>query len=331
MTKSNKITWLLILQGWTMLWVVIGHAPLDPPAEGGVDMMMHTVAQALYFFAYSFHMPLFLMISGYLFYRTRVSKGWGYLDMVKDKWLRLAIPYFVFITLALLMKICFPGEMARTVDLSFYGVIKNYIEPYNGALREMWFVAVIFLYFLLYPAYRYLLVKPLVAATVITLGAIAYHFPIHVFPDLFAINIAIHNFIFFFIGMTISRWRLEEKINSWALITVCVVGYVACYILSIGLATAIFASIGFWGLAMKVERTLVSGAFHSFREYTYQIYLIGIFVQIFVQILARKLVFPGSYPFWWLICVLLGVYVPVWLSRIPIISKNRFFRRIIGL
>ena len=24
----KKINWLLILQGWTMLWVVIGHAPL---------------------------------------------------------------------------------------------------------------------------------------------------------------------------------------------------------------------------------------------------------------------------------------------------------------
>lgn len=24
----RKINWLLILQGWAMLWVVIGHAPL---------------------------------------------------------------------------------------------------------------------------------------------------------------------------------------------------------------------------------------------------------------------------------------------------------------
>ena len=33
----------------------------------------------------------------------------------------------------------------------------NYLEPFNGALQEMWFVAVIFIYFLLYPLYRYLL------------------------------------------------------------------------------------------------------------------------------------------------------------------------------
>lgn len=26
---QKKFTWLLLLQGWTMLWVVIGHAPLS--------------------------------------------------------------------------------------------------------------------------------------------------------------------------------------------------------------------------------------------------------------------------------------------------------------
>ncbi len=314
-----------------MLWVVIGHAPLAPPATGGVDMVMHNVAQALYSFAYSFHMPLFLMISGYLFYRTRVVKGWKYLDMVKDKWLRLAIPYFVFITLALLIKICFPGEMARTVDVSLSGLLMNYLAPYNGALREMWFVAVIFLYFLLYPLYGYMLRTPGIAIGVIILSVFTYYIPHGAVTDFLAIDIATRNFIFFFIGMTISRWGLEDKIDSWMVVIMCVAGYIACALMSIGLAAALFASIGFWGIAMKAERTLASGVFHSFRDYTYQIYLIGIFVQIFVQILSRKFVFPGSYPVWWLICVLLGVYVPVWLSRAPVVRNNNYLRRMIGL
>ena len=55
MSAKAKINWLLILQGWAMLWVVIGHAPLLPVAE-----QQPLYVDILYRFAYSFHMPLFI-------------------------------------------------------------------------------------------------------------------------------------------------------------------------------------------------------------------------------------------------------------------------------
>lgn len=36
MSARKKINWLLILQGWTMLWVVLGHSPLGEAGEGPV-------------------------------------------------------------------------------------------------------------------------------------------------------------------------------------------------------------------------------------------------------------------------------------------------------
>ena len=63
---KKKINWLLILQGWTMLWVVIGHAFLGKPGEGP------QWENVLTYFAYSFHMPLFMLVSGWLFYLTRL-------------------------------------------------------------------------------------------------------------------------------------------------------------------------------------------------------------------------------------------------------------------
>ncbi len=159
MVKSKKLTWLLILQAWTMLWVIIGHSRLREPATDGIDMAMHHVAQALFSFAYSFHMPLFIMISGYLFHKTRIAKQWKYTDLLKEKWLRLGIPYFVFITIAIIVKLCVPEGVNRTVDLSAQGLINNYIVPFDGALQEMWFVASIFLYFLLYHIYIYIYIE----------------------------------------------------------------------------------------------------------------------------------------------------------------------------
>ena len=67
MAGKKKINWLLILQGWAMLWVVIGHACLGEAGHGP------EWENALFHFAYSFHMPLFIMVSGYLFHYTRIS------------------------------------------------------------------------------------------------------------------------------------------------------------------------------------------------------------------------------------------------------------------
>lgn len=74
MADKKRINWLLILQGWAMLWVVIGHAFLGVAGEGPAW------ENGLFHFAYSFHMPLFMLVSGWLFYLTRLKTNksiWG--------------------------------------------------------------------------------------------------------------------------------------------------------------------------------------------------------------------------------------------------------------
>lgn len=75
MAKKEKYSWLLLLQGWTMLWVVIGHAGLRLLSEKSqLDCFFYSISELLFKIAYSFHMPLFIMISGYLFFLTRIKK-----------------------------------------------------------------------------------------------------------------------------------------------------------------------------------------------------------------------------------------------------------------
>lgn len=306
---SKKLTWLLILQAWTMLWVVIGHAPLSAPAsESMLDNSVHSLAQVLFVFAYSFHMPLFIMISGYLFYRTRIARGWNYLEMVKEKWLRLGIPYLAFISLAIIVKICLPGGVNRAVDLSPSGLVLNYLSPFDGALQEMWFVAAIFIYFLLYPVYGYMLKS---AATTIVSFCIAvglYYIPVENMPNILAFNRAVHFFVYFLVGIIISHRNLDTIIARWSSIIICFVVYSASWFIHIGPFAPLCASLAFWGIAVKVDESLSNNLFHSFRNYTYQIFLVGIFAQIGIKALYHKLYFSGSYFGWWLICILLGIY-----------------------
>ena len=62
--KEKKIEWLAVLQGFSMLLVVIGHVDLT---NKGYDAN-YPIASAIHAAIYTFHMPLFIFISGWLFY-----------------------------------------------------------------------------------------------------------------------------------------------------------------------------------------------------------------------------------------------------------------------
>lgn len=68
-----------------------------------------------------------------------------------------------------------------------------------------------------------------------------------------------------------------------------------------------------FGIAFLLDRYLPF-SFRGFRNYTYQIYLMGIFAQIFVKILFRHISMP--YFVGWSLCIAVGLYVPVLVSRI---------------
>ena len=101
-----------------MLWVVIGHSPLSVPnLSSAFDTDYHECAMFLKKIAYSFHMPLFIMISGYLFYITRINKGSQYKKTLSDKFVRLGIPYVFFTVFAFFLKV-YAGGVQRPVALS---------------------------------------------------------------------------------------------------------------------------------------------------------------------------------------------------------------------
>lgn len=111
--KKKKIEWLAVLQGFSMLLVVIGHVSLtsipgDPstPIATGIERTI-----------YSFHMPLFIFISGWLFYYTCIRKEKSYKDVLIAKLKRLGIPFVAFTLMATILKSAFPTLMHRPVTI----------------------------------------------------------------------------------------------------------------------------------------------------------------------------------------------------------------------
>ena len=148
MAVKKKIEWLAVLQGFSMLLVVIGHVSLtnqpgDPstPIATGIERTIYT-----------FHMPLFIFISGWLFYFTCISREKAYKDMLMSKVKRLAVPFLAFTLVTTLLKSAFPGLMHRVVDME--EIINTFILFRSNPLGEMWFIVVLFELMLLYPLYE---------------------------------------------------------------------------------------------------------------------------------------------------------------------------------
>lgn len=79
--KSGRIEWLDILRALAMYLVVIGHATDNNSPD------------YYKFYIYSFHMPLFFMISGAAFWLQMKSKCWDLGTVVKNKARGLLWPY----------------------------------------------------------------------------------------------------------------------------------------------------------------------------------------------------------------------------------------------
>ena len=96
MKNDNQL--MALLSVWGILLVVLGHSGFEEP-------VIKQELSDLHSWIYSFHMPLFFMISGYLFSLTNKS----FVDIQLDKFmqkkvLRLLVPYVTIGTIVYLIK-----------------------------------------------------------------------------------------------------------------------------------------------------------------------------------------------------------------------------------
>lgn len=141
--KEAKIYWISILQGWSMLLVVIGHVTLTNIFENPATPVSTEVERIIY----GFHMPLFMFISGGLFYYTKSGKV-KIRSYYQDKAKRLLAPFIFFTLATFALKYIFNPLMKRPVELSFKQIINSVLYPASN-FREMWFIITLFIIFLL--------------------------------------------------------------------------------------------------------------------------------------------------------------------------------------
>lgn len=195
MMKKDKIVWVSILQGWAMLLVVLGHCYVWSDIAWCKN------------FCYGVHMPLFMFVSGGLFYMTRINRGWKYKDVVWDKLKRLGVPYLFFITFAFGLKALMAGRVKNDIDMSVMGFLQGFVFPMKSGMKEMWFVAALLLLMFCYPMYKKVL-KNRMAEVVLMLAAIllTHLFVSYTGGGIFNWQGALHYAVYFFAGILFFKY-----------------------------------------------------------------------------------------------------------------------------
>jgi len=309
--RPSKIGWLLILQGFAMLLVVVGHAWLtrfDDTSYPEVSSVIRII--------YHFHMSLFFCISGFLFWQTKLSANKSWLEIIRDKAYRLLIPYISFTLLTLLLKTALPGLMKRQAELSFEYIAKAIIFPDSNPLGELWFVAALFILFIPGKIYTLLSKRLSISAAAICL-VIAINWNINPEIDYFGISKSIFHFPAFFFGILLARHKFIDRLPpKWWAIPVCAI--IILLFETLGQSAKIHLNVismgwifsCFW--LSKLAEKWAPNIFSSFRDHTFQIFLLGIFFQIAIRVIFKQL--NTAYYVFFGASIFLGLYGSVAIS-----------------
>lgn len=127
MSEKKRIDWIDVAKGYGIILVVLGHC--------------FNKGSALHNWIFSFHMPLFFILSGYCF---RVDKYSSVKNLIMDKGRSLLIPYAKFWILGLVCALLVPIWRG---ELSVNGVLVDIYSGYPSSfpITSTWFLIALFM------------------------------------------------------------------------------------------------------------------------------------------------------------------------------------------
>ncbi len=138
--EKSRENWIDSLKGTAILLVVLGHAIDAFASRGLLPGGQSAVGAVIYNGIYSFHMPLFLAVSGYLFRRFILENR----RKVLKSLVNLILLYFLYEILYILVRYPFAAQMKSTVNL------KQILQlPYRPS-GPYWYFWVLIVYYLVF-------------------------------------------------------------------------------------------------------------------------------------------------------------------------------------
>lgn len=149
--ENTHIKEIDVLFAIAVILVVFGHSFLYPNYTEANPQWYKILRN----YVYTFHMPLFFAISGFLVRHRSIPSGYGYnyVESTKKRAIRLLLPYITLTCIALIPKYFLshlttnkpPGSIADVLSVLFY--------PWKAPVEAYWFLPTLFVVSLLTPVF----------------------------------------------------------------------------------------------------------------------------------------------------------------------------------
>lgn len=319
-SKNNEIS---ILRGIAFCLVLFGHSFPDS-AYGYINAYTKFCRE----FIYSFHMPLFFIISGFCMAPLLFEKHVDIKAEIIKRSKRLLIPYLFYSYIAIIPKIIFSSYMyikfePRIVWETLLG------NSTSGTLWYLWNLFVINIFFLIIS--RFISNKFIWLLMSLILYVMNLLFPQFYFNKLLEYP------VFFILGIYMAIYfpTLRNWIKNKGILLLPFLLLNAVIVIMVGnstgirLFTALIGSVSMLYVAIRIKDGggILQRALELASKYSYGIYLMSPYVQVAIRIfLYKKLGVP------YLLCMelmmVLGFLIPYIIIKY-IVEKNKYLSRIL--
>ncbi|MBQ3431235.1 MAG: acyltransferase family protein [Clostridia bacterium] len=205
-TKQRKIAYIAQAQLIGCLLVILGHSiPLNWKIPNAIYLMDT--------FLYTFHMPLFFFVSGYLFYKTHAMQRYTYSAYVRKRSYRLLLPYVVLTIVGFFPKVLLSTFFHGEAELSLMFFIKAFLVPRENVWGHFWFLPTLLLISFLSFLFAKLKNKSVVVFAFITV--LLFGLPlIGKVTDWFAVNDILKYACFYALGLLFADTAAEGVLTG---------------------------------------------------------------------------------------------------------------------
>lgn len=309
-----------------IILVVIGHYFPDNSPEWYV--WVHDVI-------YTFHMPLFMFASGYIYNATR--NGGTYGSFLWKKVRRLMVPYVVTSFIVISIKLLTQGNayvQNPVTPIAYLQVLWSLVAGYF-----LWFIWALWWMFVIAPLFK----TKESRLVLLGIGVILYYMPIPV-PEMFCLPQFQHMLVFFALGMACVDYRKHLSFNRWRWSGIITFVSINILIYS-GLVGGVSSVLAVSGIVMVMQisswlQDKIQGRHLAWliqvSASSYIIYLLHTTFEGFAKSIVYKvpLLKNGSHDFLFavgaIVVVSCGVFVPILLNKF-VLSRSMYLKIMFGL
>ena len=196
----KRIVFIDVAKAICIVLVVIGHyVPDDSPSW----------YVALHDIIYTFHMPLFMFASGYVYIATRKDSPYGAFLLKKVR--RLMVPYLTTSVIVITIKLLTQGGMSVDNPVTPLSYLKMFYLPEAGYF--LWFIWALWWMFVLVPLFR----TPR-SRLCLFVVCLIFHYVQVGLPQEFCLGQFKNMIVFFMLGVVAFEYRwLHRFVNGFSL------------------------------------------------------------------------------------------------------------------